>query len=44
MVRQKTGGTVVLEGGCPYLQSIKFEENLEKKLRRDPNTWMFTNV
>ena len=35
---------MALEGGYPYTKHRKVEDNLEKKLVREPNTWMFTNV
>ena len=37
-------GTVVLEGGSPYLQPRIDEENLEERLRWDPNVWMIKNM
>ena len=35
---------MVLEGGEPYLQPRKVEENLEDRTRREPKTCMFTNA
>ena len=35
---------MALEGGYPYTKHRKVEDNLEKKLAREPNTRMFTNV